>query len=499
MSEHFISLDDAENDLLEFAAYKAESINSSDGHAAAMSAVLPLFLEKNDVDLAAELANTVDDSFTRDKLLIATAEKCAELDDDDYALQLADSIEEPGGRAQGLERIGTIKASKGQTEAALKIAEGLSHADPIYSAVALKEHSRSRENFDMAIANIADPFVRVHALLTAATEALSSDDPQKEEIERLIDMAEQDVPEVEHHEERIRSLIEIGVIWNDAGSPGRAIQVLDKAREEAESLENVYRDGFLSGVSVGFLRSGSQDLADRALDLVTDKTQLSNTLLGHSRIYWDKDQKDDALEALDEAYEILRSQKEKETRSSGERFKLFGSIAAQNASFDRTERAIEIADIIDDDAERTSALVQLAAIFSLAGKADDAKHCIDRIKDPASITGALIAVSDAAYRAGDAERSLVALDQAFTMADTVAQPGSRTTLLTEIAERFCGRDEKDKGREAADMAFDTIFTLKDESNLVVLLAELSRVFEAAGFEPNVSQHAIMGRSLHAGS
>ena len=40
-------------------------------------AVVPRYLANGDVDLAAELANTVDDPFTRDRLLIHVAEKCA--------------------------------------------------------------------------------------------------------------------------------------------------------------------------------------------------------------------------------------------------------------------------------------------------------------------------------------------------------------------------------------------------------------------------------------
>src|SRR5687767_466458 len=97
-SEHFISRQDAESDLLSCATYLAERITSVDGHAEAVLAVVPQYLATGNVDLAAELANTVDDPHTRDRLLTAVAEKCAALDDDEYALQLADAVEEPGLR-----------------------------------------------------------------------------------------------------------------------------------------------------------------------------------------------------------------------------------------------------------------------------------------------------------------------------------------------------------------------------------------------------------------
>ncbi len=76
MAEHLISTGEASTDLLACAAFIAEDIKNHDVHASAMMTIVPLYLERGDVDLAAELANTIDDPFTRDKLLSAVAEKC---------------------------------------------------------------------------------------------------------------------------------------------------------------------------------------------------------------------------------------------------------------------------------------------------------------------------------------------------------------------------------------------------------------------------------------
>src|SRR5687767_2693417 len=108
MSDFFISRDQAEGDLLACAAFVAERIKSSEGHGDAMNSIIPRYLAKGDVDLAAELANAVDDPFSRDKLLIVVAEKCAELDDEEYGLQLADAIEDHALQAQALERVGLV-------------------------------------------------------------------------------------------------------------------------------------------------------------------------------------------------------------------------------------------------------------------------------------------------------------------------------------------------------------------------------------------------------
>src|SRR6476661_7063108 len=114
MSEHLIPFEDAASDPLACAAYIAEAIRSGDGRASAMEAVVPHFVRRGDVDLAAELANTVDDPYTRDRLLIKVAEKCAEIDDVNYAVQLADAVDDRGLRLQALESIGLRCASRSE-------------------------------------------------------------------------------------------------------------------------------------------------------------------------------------------------------------------------------------------------------------------------------------------------------------------------------------------------------------------------------------------------
>ena len=92
MAEHLITTKEAEENLLSCAAFLAEGIKSSDGHSEALRTILPFYLEKDEVDLAAEFANSIDDPFMRDKLLTLVAEKCAAIDDDEYAFQLVEAI-----------------------------------------------------------------------------------------------------------------------------------------------------------------------------------------------------------------------------------------------------------------------------------------------------------------------------------------------------------------------------------------------------------------------
>jgi tetratricopeptide (TPR) repeat protein len=481
MAEHFISRADAESDLLACATYLAETIESADGHAEGISAVVPRYLAKGDVDLAAELANTVDDPFTRDRLLIHVAEKCAEVDDDEYALQLLEAIEEPALQAEGYERIGMLEAGKGNFEAATKIAEAMAHPDYVQSTIAVKQFANGdTDSFRATLGGIEFPAARVSAYTGIAHARLA--DKQVDGVDELLESAAVDAAEIEHDEERIRALVEIGTLFHDFGNNGKAIETFDKARDFAEQLDNVHRDSFLAAVSVGFLRAGSQDLADRALDLVEDKTQLATCLVGHARHYWGNEQKEDALESIEEAHAILKSQKETETRNSKERFKLFGTIAAQFAHFDKSERAIEIAESIADDTTRMTSLSQIAVIFASRGEEEFTRQAINAIPEEAQQAFALIGVADQAEKREERAAAVAALDQAAEKAEAVPQMSSRASAYIETARRYAKFEEADKFDAAIAKAIEAITSIKDESIKVASLIELDTLVEGLNLD-----------------
>ena len=490
MAEHFISREEAEGDLLACAAYIAESIDSSDGHSEAMSAVVPRYLAKGDVDLAAELANTVDDPFTRDRLLIHVAEKCAQDDDDEYARQLIEAMEDPGLQAEGFERLGLLKAAKGQEELARLVAVEMAHPEYVYSAIAVKKFvDGDVEGFEAAVKEIDFPAARVSAYTGVAHEVIGTE--RTDGVADLLVKAADDAAEIEHEEERIRSVVEIGTLLCDVNENGRAIEAFGKAKTYAEELDNVHRDAFLAAVSVGFLRAGSQELADRTLDLVTDKTQIASCLTGHARHFWNAGQKEDAVDSLNEANEILRSQRENETRNSRDRFRLFGSIASQFALFGKGERAIEVAENIEDEDVSKQSLAQVATILTAEGLDELARRALNAITDDAQRSFALIGMSDAKAKLEQRDSAVELLNEAMHLAETVPQLASRISAYTELAGRFAKLDDDERLSASIHNAFETILEVRDESIKSTSLAELSALADELELAPGTDEIAYL--------
>ena len=475
MSEHFISRSEAETDLLACAAYLAERIKSIDGHAEAISAVVPQYLVKGNVDLAAELSNTVDDPFTRDRLLTAVAVKCAELDDREYALQLAEAVEEPGMRMQALERVALARSAKGDFDEARNIAGGLPHFDAVLADIAFHQAADGRSSeAEATIGRIEYPAAAVTALHDLAVQSLKKGETEKaaSHLEKALEKAK----DIEHDEEKSRAYCDIGNGFIEAGRNDRAITAFDMAKSTAETIDNTHRDLLLATAAHGLLRAGSVDLADRTLDLVTDKTHMASCLLAYSREFWRKDERTEAVESLEEAYAILESQHERETRDSRARFRLFTQIAAQFAGFEMGERAIEIAEKIQDESERTSALSQVAAILTLRKEDEEARHAFRAISDDGDRAFALIGMSDAKEKNGDRPAAIELLNEAAELADAVPQLTFRASAYNEVARRLFQYGETGRAKVVVRKSLETIGQVRDASARVISIASLASNF-----------------------
>jgi tetratricopeptide (TPR) repeat protein len=478
MSEHFISRNDAESDLLSAAGYIGERITSNEGHADAMMAVVPKYIAKGNVDLAAELANTIDDPYTRDRLLTAVAEKCAEQDDDEYALQLADAVEDPGLRSQAFERVALQQASKGKFESAHSIAASMDHPDGVLGGIATKQAIDGLETeASQTIDEIEHAAAAVTAYFEIAMHYLRSENA--EQAIKYLEHARDEAEDIEHDEEKTRAFCDIANGFIEAGRNDRAIETFDKAKSTAELIDNVHRDPFLALAAQGFLQAGSLELADRTLDLVTDKTAIASCLLGYSRVFWRKDERGEAVESLEEAYAMLESQHERETRDHKARFRLFASIAAQFAGFEKGERAIEIAERIKDEAERTSALTQVAGILTLRKEDDQARHAFRAISDDGDRTFALISMGDAKEKNEDREGAIALLNEASALAETVPQLTFRAAAYSEIARRLEGFGETSAAARVFGNALDAIAQVRDESAKAVALASMAEMVETS--------------------
>lgn len=478
MSE-IIDSNAAESDLLACATFLAEKIKSSDGHAEAIKEVIPYYLAKDDVDISAELADSVADPFVRDQLLSAIAEKCAEIDDDEYALQLVDAIEDSSFQGVALENIAKQKAAKKQFEQAFAIADDLEHGSNAYAEIAAHQDTAAALQ---TIGKIEFPYTKVHAL-----QGLAHRTNDLHFLEKATEIAR----EIELEEEKISAYLEISFQYIEANQRDKAIEVLDQSRQFAETLDSIRRDSFLSQISQGFMRAGSLDLADRTLDLVGDKYEIAHALVGYSDEFQKNGEEDEGLEALVEAYEILKSQRDIETRNSKAKFNLLGVIAIRFTNFGKFERAIEIALENPYDEIRNNSLAQISQICILEDKDELAHQAIEAIDDDAEKTFALMALSDVRRRKEQPEEALNQMNEAYHHVGTIQQLSMKTLVLNRLARRFQILKQDETARNLCTESLHVLSGILDESHRVSALANLADTFQALKFELNETEKGIL--------
>lgn len=479
--EDFTTIEEARRDLLECAVYLAGNVNSHEAQAEALKAIVVRYLEKQDVDHAAHYADLINDTFVRNRMLVSVVAKCVEMNDDDYAFQLVDAIDDRGITATAREAAAKMLAVRGDFAEALSIAEKLEHSSDTYAAIAVNQAKKGLEE------DAAETFelIDFDKAKVGALEALAAHHLEKGENEKAVGVLEKAFAaagEIEFPEDMIRSYFEIGNLFLGADKKDRAIETFARASSVIDKLDGVHRDGLYANTAIGFLNAGSLDLADRTLDEVSDKTEVAACLLGFSQIFLRDEDREESLDALEEAYAILNSQQETEIRDSGARNRLFGNIAVQFARLGKFERAVEIAHENVDTVQTNLALTNIAQICVLEGEDELSRQALRGIDSDAQRLSAYVALSDVRNQTGHREEAVALLEEAAALVETVPQFIVRSETQNEIAKRFMLYGEEERAREIASESLRTIEEIRGDNNRSIALTDLSRIYEKYGFE-----------------
>ena len=483
MSESLTDVQAVESGVLECARYLAEKLYNVDGHVDAVDHLIPFYLAKNDVDTAAALADSVANTLSRDHLLVQVVDKCAENDDDDYALQLIDAMEDSNSQEYARERFAIQKSAKFQFDKAFEAAESIDHNSTALGVIVYNLHlNGDEERAFQTLEKIEDASVKASYLQAIADKL--NENSQTEEAVNLLQKAREEAQNIDIAEEKIRALLSIAVSYREIKRNDKAIEVLAEAQNQAEKLDGTHRNSLLSQVSIGFLQAGSLDLADRALDLVNDKTVVAATLTHYAEDFYQKGEEAEAVEILEEAYAILKSQHDREVRNSKEKFSTANSIAVQLASCGNYERAIEVALENPADDERFSALTRIAHICATQNNDDLARRAISEITEEGKRLEALIAMSDVEQKNGKSAESLDILHEVYSQIENVGQWSLRIPMLNELAVRFYKAGETETTRKIIRENIKNVSKIFDESLKSKALASMHTVYEKLEIEPN---------------
>ncbi len=478
--EDLVTIEAAQNDLLACAVYLAGKISGNETQAEAIKPIVLQYLKKGDVDNAAHLADSVNDSYMRNQLLVAVIGKCIEVDDDEYAFQLIEAIDEYGMQATAKEAIALKEAAKGDFDKAFEIANMLEHSAIAFAGIAVQQVKKGFENEALQTLKA----INFHKSRVEALQAMAVYFQEIEQTEKAVEYFEKALQEaelIEFDEDKVRVLFEIANHFIEAGEKDKALATFTKVVAGIKQLNGHHKDGLFSSAAIGLLKAGSLEIADRTLDEVTDKTQIANCLVGFSQVFEKEGERDEALETLEEGYAILKSEQESEIRDSKSRFQLFGAIAVQFARLEKFERALEIAHENPVEFQRNAALTNIAQVSILNGDEASALQSVKGIESDSQRMSAFVAMSDAQNQAENKPKAIELLDEAAVLVETIPQYIARGETQNELSNRYGFYGKIEKAREIASESLQTVEEILGDNNRSIALTDLSVIYDKYDF------------------
>ncbi len=474
------TIEEASNSLLSTAVYEAELIGGRDERTAALVNLIPFFLQRKDVDSAAELADSIEETFVRDRELGVVAARCIEINDEEYAFQLVEAIEDPNSRNTALERIAIEYAKEGKLDDARKVIDELEYPSEALTEISFQEAKAGDiEKAYQTVSSIGYPKVEIDALERISTLFTTPED--KDFAVGSLLKAVGRVSELELPEQEIDALVSLGTLFSNVDDKANAIQALSDARQKAEELDSVSKDHYLSKVSLAFMQVGSVDLADLSLDGVVDQVKIATCLAGFARTYLNEGEQEDAVDALVEAIAVLKSQPEREIRDSNERMEAFRSIAITFGLSGDYGRANEVLDDLHDPRMNMETRVQLILMEADSADSGDIETLIRSLNDDEFELGAYLSLSDHYAAKGETDASLNALDEAKEIVLTQDSPVLRLSVLPKIISSYGILGKGEIERPLGSQAIEMVREIKGIGTRSEMLAELFRAFEVCAY------------------
>ncbi|MCB1023349.1 MAG: hypothetical protein KDB79_03110, partial [Acidobacteria bacterium] len=253
-----------------------------------------------------------------------------------------------------------------------------------------------------------------------------------------------------------------------------------------------HKYNFLVNIAVGFLRAGNVDEADGTLDLVLDKAQIADCLVGFSQVFRGEGDSEEALESLEEAFAMLRSQTEREIRNTKVRLQLFGAVAKEFAELGKVERALEIAHENPDSEVKNLTFSQIAQISTIQENNTMANSALNGIEPDPQRIPAIISVSDVLLKLDRKDEARERLNEALEMTREIEQYIFRCELQNQLARRFHEIGDTETSRSVLSDGLESAREIRGGAHRSVALAELSETFAQLEFTLSAEDKEIIG-------
>ena len=483
-------------DYLTCALRLAESLHG-DAHLEITEAIALYYVDAGQLDRGVELAEQVPDAYARDSLLAVITAKAVASEDEDYATELLETIEDPILHNSAIEKMAIEFARRGEFDAALGLTDQLEDNASALGAIAALYWQSGQKDEALELARSIE-FAQESAIALVQLARLSDDN---DESLNLLVEARSVAEEIDSAELKVFALIAIASGYEERAEREQSLETLNRAFEVCEDFESgnvaglsadFARDEALMEIVQGLLRLQDLSKATDVAEAIDDRFLFARANLGLAVARGKDSQPSEAAGYLDEAKSVIVELQPYGAQEAEVLDALIIDLAMSYANYKNYDEARRIIRSLTSEEKQRLVLNELGKLCGNAGDDRVVSEIAEHLGSPYDKARYWLGIYDSASQP---ELSESAMAKALAKAEGIEQPVEKAEVFTGIALRFA-KSERNPQAENYFLAATNAATLIEGSFLKArAFLRLAKASQDAGRNPNQNEQRLLEQML----
>jgi tetratricopeptide (TPR) repeat protein len=483
-------------DYLTCALRLAESLHG-EAHLEITEAITLHYVEAGQLERGVELAEQIPDAYARDSLLAVITAKAVASEEEDYATELLETIEDPILHNSAIEKMAIEFARRGEFEAALGLTDQLEDNASALGTIAVLYWQSGQKNEALELARSIE-FAQESAIALVQLARLSDDN---EEGLNLLAEARSVAEEIDSAELKVFALIAIASGYEERAEREQSLETLNRAFEVCEDFES----GNLVGLSADFARDEAlmeivqglirlQDLskATDVAEAIDDRFLFARANLGLAVARGKDSQPTEAAAYLDEARSVVVELQPYGAQEAEVLDALIIDLAMSYANYGNYDEARRIIHSLTSEEKQRLVLNELGKLCGRAGHDLEISEIAEDLRSPYDKARYWLGIYDSTSQP---ELSESAMAKVLASAEGVEQPVEKAEVFTGIALRLA-KSQRSPQAENYFLAATTSATFIEGSFLKArAFLRLAKASQDAGRNPNQNEQRLLEQVL----
>lgn len=477
--------------------------NTVDGdeHSEMAEAVAIEYAQRNDMERAVEVMDTIQDPYLREKGIGSIALLAVDAGDPEFADQLLNGIEDPSLLTVALEQMAVSHARRGDFDTALQLCGELVDTAQAYGAIAVTYAAKGHMEQALELArSIESPLPRTLTFGQLALETSTQNNPDL--ASELLGEAAESASEIEFPEDKVDALVTLANVNEKIGNTDAAYDHLLEAIRVCDEIESTsgvitatsVRDHELAIIVSALANLNFFDKAEEVLETIEDPFRFAFGSRELALAYHGNQREQEANELLKQAVEIAEDEEVVSEQAVAVQQEVFASLAHGFAATGQIEKALEVAELIHRVALKHYWLQEIGKVAVEQGI--DPTVITDSFADAASKSSFWLVVSNKYAELNRPEEADEALKTAIKYADDSSdRPYEQTLAFNEIATRSAANNRMEQATQLFQRTLSIVPTIASSTRRALVLLDLSRKYRSLGRRLNSEESNLLREIL----